>query len=48
MVFLYEHVLGESVGELEDVVRAKRRRRIPVVLPRDEVREILRRSRALP
>ena len=30
------------MGELEDVVRAKHRRRIPVVLTRDEVREILR------
>ncbi len=42
LVFLYKHVLKQEVGELEDVVRAKRRRRIPVVLTRDEVREILR------
>lgn len=41
LVFLYKHVLVKDVGELEDVVRAKRRRRIPVVLTCDEVREIL-------
>ena len=48
LVFLYKHVLGQSVGELEDVVRAKRRRRIPVVLTRDEVREILRHVDGVP
>ena len=48
LVFLYKHVLGQSVGELEDLVRAKRRRRIPVVLTRDEVREILRRANGTP
>ncbi len=42
LVFLYKHVLDRDVGELEDLVRAKRRRRIPVVLTRDEVRAILR------
>jgi len=48
LVFLYKHVLGKSVGELEDLVRAKRRRRIPVVLTRDEVRDILRRVNGVP
>ncbi len=48
LVFLYKHVLGQHVGELEDVVRAKRRRRIPVVLTRDEAREILRRVNGTP
>ena len=48
LVFLYKHVLGQSVGELEDLVRAKRRRRIPVVLTRDEVREILRDVNGVP
>ncbi|MCP3961877.1 MAG: integron integrase [bacterium] len=48
LVFLYKHVLGRDVGELEDVVRAKRRRRIPVVLTRDEVRDILRRVGGVP
>src|SRR5215210_4138987 len=33
-------VLGREIGEL-DLVRAKRRRRLPVVLTRDEVRAIL-------
>ncbi len=48
LVFLYKHVLAQSVGELEDLVRAKRQRRIPVILTRDEVREILGRVREVP
>ncbi len=48
LVFLYKHVLVQSVGELENLVRAKRRRRIPVVLTRDEVREILLHVRGVP
>ena len=48
LVFLYKHVLGREAGELEDVVRAKRRRRIPVVLTRDEVRAILRHVDGVP
>lgn len=48
LVFLYKPVLGKEVGELEDVVRAKRRRRVPVVLTRDEVRAILSRVDGVP
>ncbi len=48
LVFLYKEVLGRPFGELKDLVRAKRRRRIPVVLTRDEVREILRRVEGTP
>jgi integrase len=48
LIFLYKHVLGRPVGELADLVRAKRRRRAPVVLSRDEVREILRRVDGVP
>ncbi len=48
LIFLYKHVIGHEVGELENLVRAKRRRRIPVVLTRDEVREILRRVQGVP
>ncbi len=48
LMFLYKNVLGTDVGELEDLIWAKRRRRIPVVLTRDEVREILCRVRGVP
>jgi len=43
LLFLYRAVLGREVGELEGLIRAKRRRRLPVVLTRDEVRNVLSR-----
>lgn len=48
LVFLYKNVLDKDVGELEDLVWAKRRRRLPVVLTRDEVRSILAQVRGTP
>ena len=39
ILFLYRTVLGEEVGEL-DIVRARRKRKLPVVLTRDEVRRV--------
>lgn len=41
LLYLYREVLGKDVGELEGLIRAKRRRRLPVVLTRDEVRKVL-------
>lgn len=41
LLFLYRHVLGLEIGVLGDVVRARKPRRLPVVLTRAEVREIL-------
>ena len=41
LLYLYREVLGRDVGELEGLVRAKRRRRLPVVLTRDEVHRVL-------
>jgi integron integrase len=41
IVFLYRHVLRVDVGQLEGMVRAKRPRRLPVVLSRAEVRLVL-------
>ena len=41
LLFLYRHVLEQEVGWLDNVVRAKRPRRLPVVLTRPEVRELL-------
>lgn len=43
LLFLYRTVLEREVGELDGLVRAKRRRRLPVVLTRDEVRTVLAR-----
>ena len=40
LLFLYRHVLGLEVGEL-DLVRANRPRMLPVVLTREEVRRLL-------
>src|SRR5262245_24656838 len=37
LVFLYEGVLGRKLGWLENIVRAKRPERLPVVLTRGEV-----------
>lgn len=41
IVFLYKHVLKKEVGELGDVIRAKKPERLPVVLTVDEVRQVL-------
>ena len=41
LVFLYRDVLLLPIADVEDVVRAKRPARLPVVLTRDEVRRIL-------
>ena len=43
LLFLYREVLRQPVTGLDDVVRAKRSVRVPVVLSRDEVRAILTR-----
>src|SRR6266511_120829 len=41
LVFLYRHVLDQNLGWLEDIVRAKRPQRLPVVLTRPEVKVLL-------
>jgi integron integrase len=41
LVFLYKQVIGEEFGELEGLIRAKRRRNLPVVLTREEVQRVL-------
>ena len=40
LVFLYRNVLQREIGLLEGVVRAKRPARLPVVLTRDEARQL--------
>jgi integron integrase len=41
LLFLYRHVLHQDLPWLDDVVRARRPKRLPVVLTRDEVRAIV-------
>jgi len=41
LVFLYRHVLGQSLGWLDDIARAKRPQRLPVVLTKPEVKALL-------
>ncbi len=43
ILFLYQQVLRQDIGWLQDVVRAKQPQRLPVVLTQDEVAQILRR-----
>ncbi|MFP3941830.1 MAG: phage integrase N-terminal SAM-like domain-containing protein, partial [Thermoanaerobaculia bacterium] len=40
LLFLYRHVLGRELGEL-DILRPRRPRRLPVVLTKGEVRAVL-------
>jgi integron integrase len=41
ILFLYRHVFNRRVGELGGVIRARRSRRLPVVMDRSEVRSLL-------
>jgi len=41
LLFLYRNVLGRDVHELGDVIRARKPRRLPVVMTRDEVKSVL-------
>jgi integron integrase len=45
LLFLYREVLEQDLPWLDDVVRAKRSVRLPVVLTRDEVRAVIRQLR---
>jgi integron integrase len=48
ILFLFEHVLGRKLALIEGVVRAKRTERLPVVLSKDEVRQVLSHIRGVP
>jgi integrase len=41
LLFLSRHVLGLKMGWLDDIVRAKRPQRLPIVLTRSEVKALL-------
>ena len=41
LVFLYKRVLGSELGQLENFARSKRKKTVPVVLSRPEVKRLL-------
>jgi integron integrase len=41
LLFLYRAVIGREVGDLTGVIRARKQKRLPVVLTREEVRALL-------
>ena len=41
LLFLYRHVIGRDVGDLGEVIRARKLKRLPVVMTRDEVKAVL-------
>jgi integron integrase len=41
LLFFHRHVIGREVGDLGEIVRARRPERIPVVMTREEVKAVL-------
>jgi len=41
LLFLYRHVLDKTIGDLGDVIRARKPVRLPVVMTREEVKAVL-------
>jgi integron integrase len=41
LLFLYRHVLGREIGDLGEVIRARKSKRLPVVMTREEVKAVL-------
>ena len=41
LLFLYRHVIGREVGDLGELIRARKPKRLPVVMTRDEVKTVL-------
>jgi integron integrase len=41
LLFLYRHVMGREVGELGEVIRARKPKRLPIVMTREEVKAVL-------
>ncbi len=48
LVFLFKHVLGRDLGKLKNITWAKRKQRVPEVMTRDEVKEVLRQLQSKP
>jgi len=40
VVFLYNHVMEKKIGLIQGIIRAKRSRRLPIVLTKDEVKKV--------
>jgi integron integrase len=41
ILFLYRHIIGREVGQIGDVIRARRPRHLPVVMSREEVKTVI-------
>ena len=41
LLFFYRHVIGREVGDLSDVIRARKPKRLPVVMTREQVKAVL-------
>jgi integron integrase len=41
LLFLYRHVLGREVGDLGEVIRVRKPKRLPVVMTREEIKAVL-------
>jgi integron integrase len=41
LIYLYRHVIGREVGNLGEVVRARKPKRLPAVMTREEVKAVL-------
>ena len=48
LLFLYQHVLEQPLNRIEGVVRARRPKRLPVVLTREEVERVLAHLNGVP
>jgi len=47
LVFLYDHILKQSVGSLHNLQRAKKPQKVPVVLTEDEAQAILKKMKGV-
>ena len=41
LLFLYSYVLNREIGEIKGVIRARKPKRLPVVLTKDEVKTVI-------
>ena len=41
LLFLYRHVLNREIGDLDEVIRARRSQRLPVVMTREETKAVI-------
>ena len=41
LLFLYRHVIGREIGNIEGLIRARKPKRLPVVLTREEVKSVI-------